>query len=411
MAQSDLRARLQALENTSQALNDAVATRVSPAGWEPGIHWTGTEGTISTGPLEAPPDPALWAELVADWGLDPAITEVIPGTVEIRAWDAAIGGGAIQRMKYYKAKLRRRVDPDEANRVDFEDLYKEVRKAKPSRTPKPDGSATFVVALSDFQVGNGDGGGVREQVERLAALPDQLRDRVADLRRSGDKIGTIAVLGLGDLVENVCGFYPAQPYRVEANLRDQVKLVRRALRDITMTLAPAAPRMVVACVPGNHGEATRQNGKQITAPGDNHDVAVFEQVAEMLAVNPDAYGHIDWRIPRDEIAVSLSLSGQIVALTHGHVPRPSGGPVNAMWKWWTEQAMGRAYPGVADASMLFCGHFHHFNVKEQDGRLLLICPSLTAVGEYWQDEHGTITRAGTLTLVIDNDGWGNLSII
>ena len=82
-----------------------------------------------------------------------------------------------------------------------------------------------------------------------------------------------------------------------------------------------------------------------------------------------------------------------------------------MPNWWQKQAMGRAHPGLADATILIAGHYHHLNVKEQEGRALFICPSLTTVGEYFQDDMGVKTQPGTLTLTVDESGWGNLHLI
>src|SRR5690606_8546374 len=122
-------------------------------------------------------------------------------------------------------------------------------------------------------------------------------------------------------------------------------------------------------VPSNHGE-NRDDGKAFTRVGDNIDVEIMEQVAEILSVNPEAYGHVAFRIPNDEIATAVTLAGHRVAFTHGHVAQSRGGAINTLWGWWQEQAMGRAYPTVADAEYLFAGHHHHLNIKEQEGRAL-----------------------------------------
>jgi UDP-2,3-diacylglucosamine pyrophosphatase LpxH len=82
-----------------------------------------------------------------------------------------------------------------------------------------------------------------------------------------------------------------------------------------------------------------------------------------------------------------------------------------MWNWWKDQTLGRAHPGVADADILIAGHYHHLNVKEQEGRAVFIAPSLVAVGEYFQDSYGVKTREGTLSMVIAPDGWGELHLI
>ena len=83
-----------------------------------------------------------------------------------------------------------------------------------------------------------------------------------------------------------------------------------------------------------------------------------------------------------------------------------------MWNWWKDQTLGRAHSGVADADILITGHYHHLNVKEQEGRAVFICPSLTSVGEYFQDAYGVRTREGTLSILIsEENGWGELHLI
>jgi len=353
-------------------------------------------------------DPAIWAELIADWGLNPDTTEIVDGSVQVRGWDAGVGDGKVQRMKYYRATLRARRAGVVA--ADLEALYIEARKAKPAKKVKT-GGETLLVCLADWQASNPDFGGIEAQVQAIADLNESIPQRVADLRKSGHEVGTIALVGLGDLVEGTCGFYPSQEYRVEVDRREQVKMVRRGLRDIIMSCAPHAESIKVACVPGNHGE-NRKDGKSFTTVGDNDDVAVFEQVAEILSQNSNgAFDHVQWRIPGDEIAIAVELSGQIVAFTHGHVARGSGNAAEVMWNWWKNQAMGRHYESVADATMLFTGHYHHLCVKEQTGRAVFVCPSLTRVGEYFANSAGVTTKAGTLSVLIDESGWSNLHIL
>jgi predicted phosphodiesterase len=215
---------------------------------------------------------------------------------------------------------------------------------------------------------------------------------------------------MGDLVENTCGFYPSQPFLTQLDRREQMRVVRRGVLDIIKAVAPLVPRITVTAVAGNHGE-NRQNGKRLTGFGDNDDVACFEQVAEICAENPDAFGHVGWRLPTDRMATSIDLSGHIVAFTHGHLAKPTGGPANALWGWWEKQAMGREYPGVADAGILCSGHYHHTNVRAQHNRVLFIAPSLTAVGDWWANATGMRTDPGTLTFCVDPTGWSALEII
>lgn len=403
-----LRRRLAAVEGEA-AHRDAVKQRQTPKGWEPGVHWEGTSGTITTGVLDAPPQD--WSTLLAERGLDPQHYEVVGDTVRWTSWDGwkrDDDGTTHSALCYsFRADLRLR---SAITAAIPEDLYLDARKARPPKAPASEGEEVFVALLSDWQVGNMDGGGVEEQVRRIAGLGPMLAERVKALRKAGRRIGEICIAGLGDLGEGTCGFYPAQKFRVQVDRREQAKLVRRGVRDVLMDLAPLAPRLTVTAVPGNHGE-NRDGGKAFTTPGDNDDVSVFEQVAEILAVNPEAFGHIGFRLPIEQIAISLNLADHVVAFTHGHIARPSGGAANAMWNWWKNQAHGRAIPGVADADLLCVGHFHHLNVKEQEGRVLLIAPSLTRVGDYFQNAQGVMTRPGTLTFVLSPQGWSDLAIL
>lgn len=403
--------RLAAVENQAE-IKDATRNKPMPKGWEPGVVWHGRKGEVTSDPLTE--KPTCWDDILESRGLDPTIYEVVGDTIKWTSWDGwtkTAEGETEPAICYsYKAEIRLKKSTVEEYLPIPEELYTDARKTKKGKKTPPTGGSTFVVALSDWQVGNRDGGGVERQAAAIANLVDSIPDRLADLRRMRHQIGEVAILGLGDLVEGTCGHYPAQQFRVEIDRRDQMKLVRRGIRDIIMAVSKHAEKVTVAAIPGNHGE-NRQNGRSITAVHDNDDVAVFEQVAEILAVNPEAFGHVGFKLSRDEIALSLNLSGRIVAITHGHTSKAGGSAAKSMWDWWQNQSMGRAYPGVADADILISGHYHHLNVKEQESRALFVCPSLTQVGEYFQDTYGVKTRAGTLSMLIDADGWGEMTLL
>jgi predicted phosphodiesterase len=214
-----------------------------------------------------------------------------------------------------------------------------------------------------------------------------------------------------DILTGNCGHYPAQQFRIELDRRDQTKLVRRAIRDIIMAVAPEANKVTVTAVGGNHGENRGLAGKAFTTTGDNDDVAIFEQIAEIFQINPTAYGHVGFRLPLDKLSTSINLHGTIVAFTHGHLSKPSGNAAQAIWQWWEKQTMGRAHEGVADAHILITGHYHHLNIKEQQGRTVIIAPSITPIGEYFQDTQGVSTKAGTLTMLINETGWTDLTLL
>lgn len=400
------------LAKLDTAGTEATLEPRAPQGWAPGVTWDGRAGTITTRPLEGPP--ADWSALLAERGLDPNRYEVVGNSIKWCSYDGwkrdAPGEDAYSTQCFsYRAEIRLRRGTDEADATDLEALAAEIRKTKPRKRRPPTGEGTWVVCLSDWQVGNRDADGLRAQLEAIAALPWALTDRLRHIRRR-QPVGHVVIAGLGDLVEGCSGHYSTQTYGVEANRRTQMRVVRRGVYEIVKALAPLADRVTLTAVGGNHGE-NRQSGKAYTDTADNDDVAVFESVAERLAENPAVYGHVACRLPEDRLAVSVDCDGQLVAFTHGHIAKPKGLPVATLWEWWKDQQMGRYYPGVADATVLVAGHYHHLNVKAQRGRSLFIAPSLTAVGDWWGNATGLTTTPGTLTFRVDPEGWHELEVL
>ena len=102
-----------------------------PKGWEPGVVWSPTKGGTLVVPCEGDADPAFWALVMADWGLDPALTEIVPDSVEIRVWDQAIGGGVVNRARYYRCRIRPRRAAMSA--VDVDELAGMVKRKRPRK--------------------------------------------------------------------------------------------------------------------------------------------------------------------------------------------------------------------------------------------------------------------------------------
>lgn len=397
--------RLSGLEKMEQPSRERPSY---PKGWEPGLTWEGDKGVITSSTLTEPPTD--WSDILRERGLDPERYDIVGDTIRWTSYDGWKRDNpddpAYSAICYsYKAEIRLK-NPLAAT-IDCEALYKEIRKAKPKKRNE-EGDSTLVIALSDWQIGNGDQGGVEAQMLALADLPDLATKRIKDLRKVGNKVERVLIAGLGDLGEGTCGFYPSQPFLTQFDRRTQTRVVRRALVDIIQAVADTTTEVLVTAVGGNHGE-NRDGGKRITGFADNDDVAVFEQVAEIFGAS--SYDNIAFRLPNDELGIAIDLHGQIVALTHGHLPKPGKNAAEALWGWWTEHAMGRFYPGVADANILISGHFHHLNVKQQAGRTVFICPSLTPVGDWFSSAKGVQTVPGTLSLLVNETGWSHMEVL
>lgn len=383
-----------------------------PQGWEPGIAWDGASGELTTGPMAEAPSPLVWAELVADWGLDPATTEIVPGSVQVRGWDANVGGGELQRLRYYRATVRQRTATAEDDRVDIDALCALVEKRKPYSPPAGSGDRALVVCMSDWQMGKGEGGGTEAIVGRICSAIDALPTRIKNLKKAGTPVDQVYLLGMGDLVEQCSGHYAMQTFTTDLDRREQMRLARRMILRAVETVAPLVSAVVLAAVPGNHGENRNSAGKAYTSWTDNDDLAVVEQVAEILAANPDRYSHVS-TVLADDLTLVLDIAGVPVGLAHGHQMRGSGHPAGRVHKWWEGQALGRQ--PVADAQILVTGHLHHLIAAETTGRTHLQCPAMDGGSAWWTSTTGQHSPSGMLTFTVgtacSSRGWCDLKVL
>jgi hypothetical protein len=401
-----------------EALDEALRRsekprQIAPQGWEPGIAWDGSEGILTTGPLQEAPDLALWSELIADWNLDPETTEIVPGSVQVRGWDANVGAGEIKRLRYYRATIRARSSAPSEERADVEELCRFVMSRKPRKIVEEQQSEiSLVVPLADWQIGKGEGGGTEATVERICRGLDAMSDKVKEMKRKGRAPEAIYLLGMGDTVENCSGFYPMMEFQIDLDLREQKRVARRLWLRAIDAASGLAPRVVIAGIPGNHGE-NRRDGKAFTSWSDSHDLAVIEECAEICQHNAERYGHVSAVLARD-LTLVLGVSGVNVGIAHGHqFGRGAGHSAGKAEKWWTGQIMGRQ--PMSEADILITGHLHHLIVAESTGRTHIQCPAQDGGSYWWTAQTGQHAPSGQLMLGVGKGygarGWGDLEIV
>lgn len=380
----------------------------APKGWEPGIVWSPSKGGSIVVPCDGDADPAFWAMVIADWGLDPDLTEIVPDSVEIRSWDQAIGDGKVNRARYYKAKIRPRRNA--MSKVDVDELASMVKRKRPRKPLIPAGGVGFAVALSDFQLGKSEGGGTPATVQRISDAIDAQVQRLKDLRRLGHRVDTVALIGLGDIVEQCSGHYASQPFTVDCTRREQLRLARLLVTYAVDSFAELSPSIVLGAVPGNHGENRGAAGKAYTTIDDNDDLAVFEQVGEALAQNPSRFDHVEVDLA-DGLVLVREVAGVSVAWTHMHQSR--GGGQKGIEAWWQGQVMGR-HP-VGQAQILNTGHYHHLLISESTSRTLIQVPSMDGGSAWFTDATGQWSPPGMVSYLVGADcgprGWSDLVVL
>lgn len=394
-----------------------------PKGWEPRVEEDGNSATAISQPTEDDNPDNDW--LIRGWKLDPAHWRIV-GTlganryqtpVPIRDKEACQCEEKLSVAHYesrwlyqYKARLER-IDP--IRTADLSALCDEIRTHVPIPGPIPTGDEAFVVCIADCQLGKGDGDGARGTAARFLETIDRVEERITELRAIGRPLGALYLFGMGDLIEGCSDHYAQQTFRVQLNRRDQVKVMRRLILKAIERWAPLFERVVVAAVGGNHGEL-RKDGKSFTDFADNDDVAIFDQVEEILSSNPDAYGHVSFRIPKDELSLTLDVGGKIVGITHGHVAGKgsAGQPAKKMIDWWMKQAHGQQ--PIGDADILITAHYHHLLVTESGAKTHFQCPALEGGSDWWRNQSGQDARKGMLTMRVGKNvsasGWADLEI-
>ena len=362
-----------------------------PTGWEPRVVERDTEAECVSQVYASEPDEVA---LLEGWLMDPDVWEIVEGSLLVNRWQMA---GEWQYQ--YKAKLIRRRGP----RVNIDELMVGIRRWKPPKAASVRTGGTLVVALSDWQMGKAEGGGAEAGVERILESCHAVVRHARAVRPDG-----IVVVGLGDLVEGCDGHYSSQTFTVELDRRQQIRVVRRLLRDVIVDLSRVGAPMVVSAVAGNHGEH-RRAGKAFTGPGDNDDVAVMEQVAEVLQANPEAFGHVSFHIPDDRLDILLEIEGKRVGFTHGHIAGAGTSPQLKQRNYWRDHAFQQS--ALGDADYLVSGHYHHLSVIDYGPRVHFQSPSLDGGSRWWEDRGGGQSATGTLTFMITESGWDQLRVL
>jgi hypothetical protein len=310
-----------------------------PKGFVPGLTITKSGGELVVQSEQASV-PADWNDILTQLlpeGFDPTEYEVEGDTVEVRAWDGNIGNGELKRFYYFKAKIRKRGLSAEGGLVDLSDIIAVAKKAKPKPVTVEHDDRTYFIQITDLQAGQADGDGVAGMVARALQIPDLIAADIAGLKKAGKPVSSIFVPITGDLVEGISGWYEMQTFSVTLDRREQVRLVRRLLTEILVSIAKLGLPVHVAVVPGNHGE-NRQNGKAFTTLGDNDDVAVVEQIAEAFAL-AGTFQHVTFSIPeKNRLSLTVEVQGHVVGLTHGHLARATGMPAAKLLAWFKTMA-------------------------------------------------------------------------
>lgn len=385
-----------------------------PPNFRPGVVFSGRQPSeITTGPLPLLGDNEYDdAVREAGYPLPDNMTLVLSEMVMVQrdneaAWhrDAedrgknhtAYTAPSSSKMWRYKFKV---VLKSARHDEDIAALMAEAKAIAPDLPVRESAGVTSkIVNLSDFQWGKTDENG--GTAETLKASEVALARVVAMLVEN--PVDEILLVDEGDILEGT----ESSPNALGTNdlsTTEQVRISRRVFWRWIEALAPLAPIMKVVGVPSNHCRVRR--GK---APlGDAHDdwgIEVISQLADIAAVNPEAFGHVEFIIPNahEEHVLLELVGGQWIGFHHGHHVGA------AQLTTWVKKTGRR---GLAQADIVVVGHHHHLVVEAfGDMQWLMICPTMDPGSSWHTVAAGERSERGVLTFSVDRRGWFDLEPI
>ena len=379
--------RVKALVGQADKEEHEPPKRDRKAQWVPGIEWKGDEGEVTTLPMEGEIAPD-WTGVLRMWGLDPDYFAVVE-PVLFNVWGDPLG--ALNRQ--WKGKVVR--IQDSKTDYNLDKLKEEIKDHKRKKVEIIYGEGVFNVVLADWQLGKPEGGGTEATAQRVLSAIEAVLRRVAELKRLKRPLGTLQIIWTGDSVEGCLGHYEMQTFGVDLDRRGQVNAVRTLLLEAIRVWSPHFDKVRLIAVGGNHGENRSSNGKAFTTLADNDDLAVIDQVKDVLAFNQEAYGHIEVIMAPDHLSLTVETAGWILGLTHGHTARSGSTAELKLKTWLSKMSLGRQPIGECD--ILVTGHYHHLRQADWGSVHWLQAPALDGGSEWFRLTTGEHSEPGVLT--------------
>lgn len=334
----------------------------------------------------------------------PQTAEEIDAALEVRGidkgrYDVSYGfsewdtGDKVARSVRVSAVPSRK-QPAETLNIDPAGLLSDLRRFSFIAGKPQGGDGAFVFCLNDTQFGKAEGGGTPATLERLANGINKSIARIKELRASGRQIGTLVILGIGDIVEG-CNIYPNQQFQVDLDRRGQINTAVTSILEVIDQLSPLFEKVIVVAAPGNHGQH-RQNGNRVN-DRDNDDLMVFE-MAQRATERDDKLKHVEYRIADDEAGMTVQVAGWTIGAVHGDVFGRGNGPYHKAQNWYKNMAAGRKPMGQAD--VLVSAHWHHSQSADFGAWEWHQAPALDGGSKWFEDTYGTYSDPGVLTFVV-----------
>jgi hypothetical protein len=384
---------------TDSAPSEPARTRVSA--WTVGssFDYVRGEGEFTTAPA-GQYDDVDDAALLAEFGFDPDLFEVTAARRSL--WQQREDGPWLEAKR---VSVRRRQPLPGA--IDF-DAVEDILARYPSRPESSASGSALCVIVSDTQAGKinfSNNGGTPELVERFHRVITEVEERI--LTEFDGHLGQLVLCLGGDLVEHCTSQNGKLP--LDADVTASIRLMRRLIVHAIGILAPLSDRVLVMSAPGNHGRV--KSDPAGLKPTDNWDLECAIGAEDMLAMDPDKFGHVEFAYPDEGepwVVRDVGTAGHpyVLALVHGDQARPEKLP-----DWLDKMAGGRQQPG--EATGVISGHYHGFICRSLNGhRWWVQAPAMDSGSDWYRHKTGADVPSGivSMELVIAERSFRGLTV-
>lgn len=369
-----------------------------PSGYESAVEVGPEGGTIATGAQTTPA--ADWSAVFKQFGLDPAVFEIVDDTVRMSSWQSSKrtddGDRDVVTLYAYRARFRRRVSSAVSERT-IKAWTAALRRAGGSgeRVTGVAGDVAYVVCVADPQLGKkGTDEALRNWKRGVLAHVDRIC--------RFENVTQVVVAFMGDEHEGVANNYANQPHTVELNLSQQLELdYEMRVWTVQQFAALGVPVDVVSVI-SNHGEFTRNGSKDVVTTKADNSSTMIARMVRTLFTNVGGFDHVRWHIADSNPEVVVRAGGVKLYFSHGHIAKgPGATPMQRVKTSLERQILGKE-AALADVSVFFVAHYHHYYLCEFGTRTLFGCPALEAErsSEYMLDQYGVWNRPGMLGVVV-----------
>ena len=354
----------------------------------------------------SPGDLGAFAKIFELAGADPQQYELVQDTFKFSTWQQSKasdnGERDLVQLYSYRGTFRAK-DPailtveDVLPYLEGKDngeSYKAVTSAK---------DTTFVIALSDLQLGKADErGGTPATLARVSKILDD----VETMLKSQPAYAEIVLYDVGDIIEGFTNTTQQQQTN-DLSLTDQLRTAQLVILEAIRRFAPLTPRLTYVTVPSNHAQVRSAVGAKSRAnsPDDDYGVMLLDNIEQAFTAT-SAYPNVRFIRPECwEEAVAVTVAdGTVMGCVHGHqfaAPTRAGA-------WLAEAALaGRAEMDIVDT--LVFGHHHNFFMGVAGkGQQLIGCPTLDNGSAWFSNNRGSSTPPAMLTFELSNKrskGW------